>query len=222
MTEQQKKSFAELYKEYAQRYSRFGRSQISIKAVCAKAHEWAKASSFANDEAIKLLIEKQGNGISNVGRSVVYLQRTKSTKRDEAIRSLLSEMFNATKNTGEITRVQYDTWKTRFFATVEGHQLEVIFNRLIFAIFPEQFCSVAKPERLLRICNAIQKRTGVRLTLTDKMLADVHWLDLCELIVPIVREALPNKDYAARSTFLAAIGVEVDGNYGLNPMPKAK
>lgn len=213
MTEKLKEQFAALYKEYTGNEVRFqGSDQHNIKCTCAKAHDWLVAVRFPAEEAISLLIEKQGNGICNVGRSVVYLKRTtpSATKeRNEFFRGFLAEMFIAAKKTEMITNVQYGEWKKHFFAICAGHQLEVIFNRLVFAVFPKQFCSVAKPERLLRVCNLIQTRTGIRLT--DKMLSNLDWFELCELIVPVVKTAFPDKDFADRSVFLAAIGVSVDG-----------
>lgn len=210
MTKEQKATLAKLFTEFAQQDAMFGRSQINIRTVCAKVRVWAETSNPPNDEAVELLIRKQSNGIANVGKATVFLYRAKpstSANIDKYFCELLLEMFKENKPNGRIDHKQYAKWKERFFAA-SGYKLEVIFNRLVFAIFPEQFCSVPKPERLLRICNALQKWAG--LGLSEKPFANLDWFELCELIMPIVREAFPDKDYAARSTFLAAVGVKIN------------
>ena len=215
MTEQQKHKFAELYDRHERTDSGIGVYQARIKYTCLKAQKWVAATSNPDDEAVELLVKKQSNGIANVGRSASYLQRAKpssAARQNKAFRDLMAEMFKSAKADGRIDHTKYDAWKERFFKVADGYKLEVIFNRLVFAIFPEQFCSVPKPERLLRICNALQEWTGVRLSETP--LADKDWFDLCELIEPVVREALPSKDYAARSAFLAAIGVAISASKG--------
>lgn len=215
MTGQQRQKFAALYDEYKHKYSNFGRSQANIKTVCLKARECAKSSVKPSDETIDLLIRRQGNGIANVGRSAVFLQRGLSlhaSQQNMDYVNLLSDMFAFARTGDRIDQKKYGNWKERFFAASGDIKLEVIFNRLVFAIFPEQFCSVPKPERLFQICNAIQDWTGVQLS--KKLLANMDWFELCELIVPVVREALQDKDYAARSTFLATVGIEVSRSKG--------
>lgn len=210
MTGQQKQKFVELYDKYECEWSHFGTCQTNIKTVCSKAQEWANATGSPSDEAVELLIRKQKRGIASVGKSEVFLNKggpSAAAKQNEAFRDLMAEIFKAAKAGSRIDHAKYGAWKERFFIAADGYKLEVIFNRLIMAIFPKQFCSVIKPERLLRICNALQEWTGVRLSETS--LADKDWFDLCELIVPVVREALPDKDYAARTAFLAAIGVAI-------------
>lgn len=199
--------FAKLYGEYTNKKPNFnGEDQCNIREVCAKVRTWAAASELIGSGAVDQLIWQSGNGIANVGHGNVE-ERGLPGLSHEAFFPIVSTMLCVAAKSNSISKAQYDAWKDAFFATA-GYNAHVVFNRLVFACFPTQFCSVIDIERLRSVCQLLQTE-GVACEGID--LSQKDWFDLCELIIPIVRKAFPDKDYADLSTFLAAVGDTVTG-----------
>ena len=205
MTEQQRQKFAELYNKYTGTQNNFkGQDQQNIREVCAKARTWTTTPERIGRCVIGQLVWQPGNGIANVGHGGIGEHGTAGLSH-ESFFPIVTTMLCTAARSNTITKTQYAAWKNAFFATA-GYNAHVVFNRLAFACFPTQFCSVIDEERLRRVCSLLQTE-GVACEGID--LSQKDWFDLCELIVPIVREAFPDKDYADHSTFLAAVGVAV-------------
>ena len=194
--------FAKLYDEYTSKKANFqGEDQRNIRDVCAKARTWAAAPERIDSNVIDLLVWKAQNGIANVDFGNVAVQGQDGLVH-ESFFPIVTTMLCTAAKSNAVTKTQYSAWKDAFFATA-GYNAYVVFNRLVFACFPTQFCSVIDTERLRNVCSLLQTKGGAceGIDISQK-----DWFDLCELIVPIVREAFPDKDYACHSTFLAAIG----------------
>ena len=202
MTEKKRQRFAELYDEYTGTQDNFrGQDQQNIREVCSKARTWAATPERIGRYVIDQLVWQPQNGIANVGHGGIE-EHSAAGLSHEAFFPKVTTMLCTAAKSNTITKTQYASWKDAFFATA-GYNAHVVFNRLAFACFPTQFCSVIDEVRLRRVCSLLQTE---RIACEGIDLPQKDWFDLCELIVPIVREAFPDKDYADHSTFLAAIG----------------
>ena len=195
--------FAELYKDFTSRQARFqGGDQNNIREACAKVRTWAMSPEIVDLNIVDFLIWRHGNGIADVGQGSLAGHGCAESLRN-AFFSITATMFAAAARTNRISKAQYEQWQSVFFANA-GFRSRIVFNRLVFACFPLQFCSVIDNERLQKVCRFLLEQGCLPSGLG---LDDMDWFDLCEVIVPVVRAAFPNKDYADHSTFLAAIGV---------------
>jgi hypothetical protein len=199
-------NFAKLYKEYTTKEKNFqGEDQCNIRKICAKVRTLAAAPEWIGADAVDWLIFEKEGGIAHAGKWGEIPQKTSRIIFIPIVTAMLTTSMSFTK----ISKLQYEAWRRAFFTTTKK-DYHLVFNRLVFACFPTQFCSVIDVERLRDVCQLLQREHVVNLKEND--VEQMDWYDLCDAIVPIVHMAFPEKDYADQTTFLAAIGEALNAN----------
>ena len=208
MTQENRNAYEQAYTEYTNRDGRFqGADQQDIRKVCDQARTWSAAPELIGPDAVHTLILAADNDVANVDRGSVPAQRTHLNLPpldDTALVRFLQEVLHQASVSQTLTRNQYLRWQNSFFTFVGFHAWQV-FNRLVFTCFPTQFCSVVDAERLRLVMNELVNQ-GLLDDFQVTTNNDAEWFDLCQLVVPVVQEAFPTRDYADHSTFLAAMG----------------
>ncbi len=205
MTEQLKKSFAELYKEYAQTSRALKPEHIKrIDDAFAKAYAYAKAPNTIDARAVREFIMPVITKVAAIAGTPDAMWANKHIQRTEAVFiPLLKEMFSVAASCNRISREQFCQWREAFFRCA-GYKANQAFNRLIVVCFPKQFCSVVAPMRL-KAANEKMHLKGFMASIVVDMKSDGAWFDLCEAIVPVVQKGLQDFDLANQISFLAAI-----------------
>ena len=205
MTEQLKKSFAALYKEYAQTSRALTAEHIRrIDDAFSQARAYAKAPDTIDVRAVREFIMPISNKIATVsGASDAMWARWHIQRTESVFIPLLKEIFGVAASCDHISREQFCQWRKEFFKCA-GYKANQVFNRLIVACFPKQFCSVVAPMRL-KAANEKLHLKGFMASIGVDMKSDGAWFDLCEAIIPVVQKGLQDFDLANQVSFLAAI-----------------
>ena len=180
---------------------------INIRSCCNAAREWINSGKPAPIAAVQRLIIEPNNGIAYPDRGAINAMRARMGKPalpPNAFVKLLSDMFAIVRKSSRIEESQYRNFENVFFKEA-GFSARVVFNRLVFALFPEQFCAVPSVERLLKIGKQMVA-DGLLPTASQNALIGTNWFKLCDAIVPVITSGLPSCDYADRSALLVAIG----------------
>ena len=205
MTGDQKKRFCELFTEYA----KTGRAlkpenmkRMDDAFACARAY--ARAKNTIDVKAVREFVMPVSNKIATVTGAPDAMWARWHIQRTEAVFiPLLKEMFGVAASCDCISRVQFCDWRRKFFHAAD-YNANQTFNRLVVACFPKQFCSVVAPTRLQAAIGKLNGK-GLMAPVAVKMRSDGAWFDLCEAIVPIIKEGLLNYDLASQVSFIAAI-----------------
>ena len=205
MTEQLKKSFAELYKEYAQTSRALTAEHIKrIDDAFSQARAYVKAPNTIDVRAVRKFIMPISNKIATVaGVPDAMWARWHIQRTESVFIPLLKEIFGVAASCDHISREQFCQWRNEFFKSA-GYKANQVFNRLIVVCFPKQFCSVIAPMRL-KAANEKMHLKGLMASIVVDMKSAGAWFDLCEAIIPVVREGLANFDLASQISFLAAL-----------------
>lgn len=186
-----------------------GAYPTNIRHVCQVAAASAKIGTASAGD-VDLLILQGNNGIANVGKGAISVGRhNKGLDLPKGLfqNGVLIKMLAQAKVSNTISHKQYDAWKNDFFDEA-GFKAKVVFNHLVFALFPEQFCAVPSIRRL-RAIGGRMIQDGLLPASVGHQIAAADWFDLCGIIMPAVAKGLPGHDYADCSAFVAAIGVTV-------------
>ena len=204
-------TFQKAATHYSGLYPKMPSDETRIRAFCNNAQNWVNSAVPVSAPMVNELVVRTSNGVSNADRGAIINFRSRlglPALPKNAFRKLLDEMFKVAASSSTITEDQYLKWKEDKFFIEAEYRAEVVFNRLVFALFPNQFCSVSKPERLRKVgeqmCSDNLLPAG-----TLKLLSGLNWYRLCSVIVPAVKAGFPKRDFAYCSAFLAAIGVVV-------------
>lgn len=201
----------------------------NIRSACESAHEFAIGNSTktAIDLADALIMPSDAP-IAYVNGAVCLLWKHAASlppgMTSGVFKSIVEKMLDESLSVQRISRRHFADLRNEFFETARVRANQC-FNRFAFACFPHQFCSVVSPKRLWAVINELD-RCGL-LPSNDGRNAkanepdaewhnarmasippqiDTEWYDLCETIVPLLKEAFSHKDYAEHSCFLARIG----------------
>lgn len=207
-------------------------SSANIRSACEMVREFALGHSTktAADIADELIMPSD-TPIAYVNGAVQLTWNRKgiTSLTSNVFVKIIKKMLEESLSSQRISRRHFMDLRDEFFdaAQCEPNQC---FNRFAFACFPLQFCSVVSPKRLRTVLNELNKRgllypdwTGCLLPEMKDFEPDVNWhkavianqpkkfeedewYDLCETVVPVVKEAFPLRDYGEHSCFLARIG----------------
>ncbi len=178
-----------------------------IRKECAKARTWAASSAIPLEDAVNTLVMKKGNGVADIDWEATRLRKV--CKQDgvhpkDKFGQLIEEILHTAATRVAITKAEYMKWRKAFNEASNAEDAKVAINRLVFSCFPTQFCSVIKEDLLRDVCGVLKRKSAIDFNGVD--VANIDWFDLCSHAIPRLREAMPDKDYAEISSFLAAIG----------------
>ena len=200
-------TFQQAVAHYSGLYPEMNSDEVRIRKFCDKVRSWV-CSGPATEAMVEEMVLRAKSGIATVDWGAIKTVRSKlglPPLPKNAFVKLLNEMFRRAASSSGITEEQYNVWKDDFFKEA-GFRAETVFNRLLYPLFPEQFCSVVKPERLRKVG---ERMCGDNLLPASalKSLSGVNWFRLCAAIMPAARAGLQGRDHAHCTALLAAIGV---------------
>lgn len=204
----------------------------NMRGACEMVREFAidRSSKSATDIADELIMPSD-TPIAYVNGAVKLTWKHKgiTSLTSEVFEKIIKKMLDESLSSQRISRRHFMDLRQEFFdaAQCEPNQC---FNRFAFACYPTQFCSVVSPKRLRAVLNELNRRgllspswMGIALPTMASFDPDVawhndiiaaqpdkfdtdEWYDLCETVVPILKEAFPLHDYAEHTCFLARMG----------------
>ncbi len=200
---------------------------VNLRTACEMVRE--SAISRSSTPIVNLadeLIMPSSTLIAYV-RGAVEVLRPKVTSG--AFCKIVEKMREESLSTEKISRRHFLDLRQEFYDAAQ-YRSEQCFNRFTFACFPLQFCSVVSPRRLRAVLNELNRHglltpnwTGCSFPKMKSLAPDVgwhenilasqpkkhnddEWYNLCETVMPVIKEAFPLRDYAEHSCFLARIG----------------
>ena len=205
MTEQQRQRFVELYREYAAQSRALKAEHVDrIHAAFAEARAYANAPETIDQKTVREFVMPVCNKVATVSGAPDAIWARRHIPRTESVFiQLLKEIFCFAASNDSITRKQFCEWRKSFFDCA-GYGANQTFNRLVFPCFPKQFCSVVSPSRLNAAIGKLHEE-GFMASIVVDMKSAGAWFDLCEAIIPVVREGLANFDLASQISSIAAI-----------------
>lgn len=205
MTGKQRERFTELFNEYA-RTSRALKPE-SVRRMgdaFAQARAYAKNPATIGVAAVREFIMPVITKVATIaGAPDAMWARWNIQRTEPDFIPLLKEMLGVSVSSARITREQFCKWRKEFFKCA-GYKANQAYNRLVVACFPEQFCSVVTPSRL-KVAIGKMHGEGLMASVVVDMTSDGAWFNLCEAIVPAVKEGLPGFGLVSRVSFIAAI-----------------
>lgn len=205
MTDDKKRLLGELFAEYAKTGRALKAGNVKrMDDAFTYARAYARATNTIDEKAVREFVMPVRNAIAAVTGAPDAMWAKMRSKRTEAVFiPLLKEMFGVAASCDRISRERFCDWRGRFFDAAD-YNANQTFNRLVVACFPKQFCSVVAPTRLQAAIGKLNGK-GVMAPVAVQMRSDGAWFDLCEAIVPIIKESLLNYDLASQVSFIAAI-----------------
>ncbi len=199
-------TFHQAAMRYSGLFPKMSQDEVRIRSFCNSARKMIVSGKPVTSATVDILVHK--NVIANADRGeILPFRRARKMPPlpTNAFADLLDKMFDIARVSPTISHDQYKVWKCDFFKEA-GFKAEVVFNRLVFTLFPEQFCSVSKR---MRLCDVAQQLIGDGLIATGVAgkLRGTDWFTLCDRIMPAIKHGFPTKDFAYCSAFVAAVGV---------------
>lgn len=184
--------------------------------LAAVNHAAATPDNPTDDLILKLVFEPH-NGICNTNQGGIEFQirgwnarHPENTRRMPAcadFRSLVSAMLTRRNDATPLKQTEYLAFQQDFFGIV-GMKLKVVFNRLVIAMFPEQFVTPTDRARIESCLGILVKRNFVPRFIPQS--TATAWFDISGHIVRELRAELAgvqNLDPAYLSSFVWAVGI---------------
>lgn len=169
------------------------------------------------DDLISRLLFERDNGICNTDWGCIASQigswntcHPENTRRMPTcadFRPFVSAMLTRRNNANPLTQAEYlNYWQ--MFHNIVGMNLQVVFNRLVIAMFPEQFVTPAKAGQIEECLDALVNRRFV--TPFTAPSQTTKWFDVSSYIARELRARLAevqDLDPAYLSSFVWAVGI---------------
>ena len=137
------------------------------RATLAAVEQASKTPGDIPDSLVQRLVFESKNGICNIDQGGIVFQissynkrypsRAKPMPKPSDFAPLLTDMLTRRNTREPLARDEYLAFRRKFFGIV-GMELQSVFNRLVVAVFPEQFVPPADSAHLAKCQGALTAR----------------------------------------------------------------
>ena len=196
------------------------------RATLAAVEQASKTPGDIPDSLVQRLVFESKNGICNIDQGGIVFQissynkrypsRAKPMPKPSDFAPLLTDMLTRRNTREPLVRDEYLAFRRKFFGIV-GMELQSVFNRLVVAVFPEQFVPPADSAHLAKCQGALTARHYISPMVPET--DETAWFERSEHIVQELRSGLSGVsglEPAMLARFVWVVGL---GNVEAAPPP---
>ncbi|MBQ6924124.1 MAG: SUMF1/EgtB/PvdO family nonheme iron enzyme [Kiritimatiellae bacterium] len=196
------------------------------RATLAAVEQASKTPGDIPDSLVQRLVFESKNGICNIDQGGIVFQissynkrypsRAKPMPKPSDFAPLLTDMLTRRNTREPLVRDEYLAFRRKFFGIV-GMELQSVFNRLVVAVFPEQFVPPADSAHLAKCQGALTARHYISPIVPET--DETAWFERSEHIVQELRSGLSGVsglEPAMLARFVWVVGL---GNVEAAPPP---
>ena len=187
------------------------------RATLAAVEQASKTPGDIPDSLVQRLVFESKNGICNIDQGGIVFQissynkrypsRAKPMPKPSDFAPLLTDMLTRRNTREPLARGEYLAFRRKFFGIV-GMELQSVFNRLVVAVFPEQFVPPADTAHLAKCQGALAARHYISPMVPET--DETAWFEHSAHIVRELRSGLsgvPGLNPAMLARFVWVVGM---------------